>query len=274
MILIDTSNIVNIALFAGLNPLDIEFREWKSKLIHVIMGLKQRFPGEEFIWCMDSWKNWRKEVYSEYKANRKIARDAQTVVDFKVFFPIKNSFLDQLQEIFSSDRFIQIEGAEADDIIAILSKTLSGDHTIVSTDKDFIQLLQYKNVKLWNPTTKQYRESLDPKMDLLVKIICGDAGDNVPQLQAKVGPKRALKLIESLDKVLLDPKLSEAFERNKILIDFEYIPESIKQDIINYYNSMTTSAFDKKKFIGFLMSIDMSLMQYAERWSELLEVNQ
>lgn len=270
MICVDYNNAVHIALFAGNNPLDTSFSEWKTKMITMIMGYKSRFPGEKFCFCIDGWKTWRKAFYPEYKANRGPAREA-SAIDFKRFFEVKDKFTDSLKETFCCDKWVKVDSAEADDVIATIVTTTQGPHTIISTDRDFVQLLVDQSVKIWNPVKKDYRESMDPRKDLLVKIITGDPGDNIPQLLPKVGPKRALKLLENLEQSLADHNISEAFERNKKLIDFNQIPFSVVHEIKSVFTAAQTSKVDKKKFAQFLMNTDMSLLSRAEAWYAILE---
>ena len=73
---------------------------------------------------------------------------------------------------------------EPDDIIALVKYYHQHeDIMIVSGDKDFIQLQQYKNVKQYAPIQKQFvGEDTDPKQYLLEQILKGDRSDGVPNI--------------------------------------------------------------------------------------------
>ena len=94
--------------------------------------------------------------------------------------------------------------------------------TIVSTDTDFIQLLnEFGDVKLWNPIRKKFIDG--PDYDYVMwKALRGDTADAIPGIQG-VGDKTAEKMIQ--DRALLEAKLSvgenrEIFQRNQLLIRF------------------------------------------------------
>jgi len=111
---------------------------------------------------------------------------------------------------------------ECDDTIATLvSKHSRGgdDCTIVSSDSDFIQLMNCFNVKLYNPIKKSFIEK--PEYDYVMwKALRGDATDNIKGIRG-VGDKTALKLVNNPDmlrEVLSDDKKHKIFEKNVNLI--------------------------------------------------------
>jgi hypothetical protein len=97
-------------------------------------------------------------------------------------------------------KFIHIDRAEADDVIAVLTKYAQENELvqeglveesqkilILSSDKDFKQLQLYPNVKQWSPMQKKYvtatqREIIEYKIEHIVK---GDAGDGIPNILSK-----------------------------------------------------------------------------------------
>ena len=163
---------------------------------------------------------FRKEIFSEYKANRKERPE---------------DFLPQEQRILQIVRDAGVPifakpGYEADDLIATISKRLCDqDYEIfvVSKDKDLRQII--------NDCTKLYDVQGDEVMDLKgleekcgytpaeaieIQTLIGDNIDNVPGIPG-VGEKTALKLVKkygSADEVLkhldeLTPKMRENFEK-------------------------------------------------------------
>lgn len=154
---------------------------WKNYIVQNIFDYVKEFKPSKLIIAIDS-SSWRKEVYPEYKGKRDDQRKA-SAVDFEKFYPVMRTLIDDLKNVLPNVYVLKVEKSEVDDIIAVLSKiTFQNDEVIiVSNDKDFQQLLQYKNVKIYNPLSKvkSFVECLDPKKDLKIKVCVGDPGDNV-----------------------------------------------------------------------------------------------
>jgi DNA polymerase I len=118
---------------------------------------------------------------------------------------------------------IQHTDFEADDLIYNLVRRSSSaiEFTVVSTDTDFIQMLQeFGNVKLYNPITKAYVEPPQDYGYVTWKALRGDGSDNIPGIPG-VNDERAAQLASDPDKLaefLKDPAIAEQFTRNTELI--------------------------------------------------------
>ena len=87
--------------------------------------------------------------------------------DLRTYFPFK---------------VMKVDRAEADDIIAVLVEDNPVNPiTIISSDKDFIQLQKYQGVQQWSPLTMNFVKG-DPDASLWEKLIKGDTGDGVPNI--------------------------------------------------------------------------------------------
>ncbi|MBW2244134.1 MAG: DNA polymerase I [Deltaproteobacteria bacterium] len=137
--------------------------------------------------------SFRKELYSEYKANR----DAQPE-DLSVQIPVAR----ELIEAFSIPIF-EVPGFEADDVIASLVEHSPADLevVIVSTDKDLMQLVSDRVVlldtmkdKRIGPAEVEARFGVPPAQLLDVRALVGDPSDNIPGVKG-IGEKGAAKLI-------------------------------------------------------------------------------
>ena len=108
----------------------------------------------EVVLTYDSKHYWRREYFPNYKASRRKGRekdnkDWDTI--FGVLNKIKAEFKDNLPY-----KYLEVYGAEADDIIATLCKIIKTRKImIVSGDKDFIQLHKYPNVKQYQSYSKE-----------------------------------------------------------------------------------------------------------------------
>ena len=109
--------------------------------------------------------SWRKDVFPQYKANRKKSRDDSNM-DWSFFFDTLTKIRTEISENLPWMQ-LYIGNVEADDIIATLVKETQefGKNEkvmIVSADKDFIQLHKYKNVKQYSPMKKKLITEKDP----------------------------------------------------------------------------------------------------------------
>lgn len=253
VLLIDISNLTMRCLFSQMpGPEEEEFSVFKLTFLASFMKLIKTLEPDRVI-CLQDSESWRKQVYPEYKATRAAKRE-QSVVNFNVFFPVLEKFLNAISDSFKNIPFIKIQNTEADDIIATIVKTHpEWDIINVSSDKDFYQLFRYPNYRQYDGMKHTFIEGLDPEKELMVKIITGDTSDNIPGLKRGVGPKRALKIIEEdLNKWIEDEKLTEAYQRNMKLISFNCIPKEIENSIIAVINNLTYGEPDTKKYFKFI----------------------
>ena len=149
-------------------------------------------------------KNFRHEIYSDYKANRS---------------SMPSELSDQVTPIIELIRslgitIIQESGVEADDVIATLAKNDYGKDInilISSGDKDLAQLVN-ERVVLVNSMDNKILDiegvikkfGIPPKNIFDYLVLVGDKSDNIPGVD-KVGPKTAISLLEkykNLDSIL------------------------------------------------------------------------
>jgi 5'-3' exonuclease len=108
---------------------------------------------------------------------------------------------------------------------------------IITSDKDYLQL-KAPNVHLYNLAYKNIAENKsstgDAQNDLEIKIIMGDTSDNIPSVFPKCGPKTAQKCIEDPEffkkKMDNNPEYYKQYELNKILVNFNNIPENLVEE--------------------------------------------
>ena len=166
-------------------------------------------------------KNFRNEIYSDYKANRSEAPD-DLVPQFEY---IRKSVM-----AFNLPS-VDLANYEADDLIAtyvdqILQK--GAKVTIVSSDKDLMQLYR-KDVRLYDPMKNKFIESediinkfgVDSKKVIDVQSLAGDSSDNVPGVPG-IGVKTAAELINkygTLEKLLDNAHKIKQNKRRETLLD-------------------------------------------------------
>ncbi|MBI3012885.1 MAG: DNA polymerase I [Elusimicrobia bacterium] len=145
--------------------------------------------------CFDSkGATFREKIYPEYKANRK-----ETDADLVSQFPLSRDLVGAMDLM----RF-EMEGFEADDLIATLSRKAESDGMevlIVSGDKDLLQLvndrihlLNEPKQILFGPTQVEEKWGVPPEKLIEIFILMGDSSDNIPGVPG-IGEKTAVKLI-------------------------------------------------------------------------------
>lgn len=212
--------------------------------------------GEMIIAC-DNKNYWRKQIFPYYKANRKKNIESSEL-DWTSIFECMNKIREELKEYFPY-RVIDIEAAEADDIIATLTEQLC-PYTkvlILSGDKDFIQLQQLgDHVHQYDPIRKKWIKHDDPYRYLQEHILRGDAGDGVPNVLSPdncfvVGerqkPLTKKRIDQWIDKNLenIDSQYERNLARNRQLIDFAMIPSDIKNKVMESFNSQMGKTREK-----------------------------
>ena len=180
MILIDYTQVALGSLMVSLNRGEELSKNLARHItLNSLRHYRSKFTEDygELVICCDSRKYWRREYFPNYKANRKKDRE-KSEYDWNFIFEILNDIEDELKEFFPY-KVIEVEGAEADDIIATLSNCGEEQIMIVSSDKDFIQLHSFL-VEQYSPLTKKLVNNNDPKQYLKEHIIKGDRSDGVP----------------------------------------------------------------------------------------------
>ena len=92
----------------------------------------------EVVLTYDSRHYWRREIFPQYKQNRKKGRENDSK-DWDKIFGLLNAIKSEFKEILPY-KYVEVYGAEADDVIGILWKEYQNQKIrIVSGEKDFIQ---------------------------------------------------------------------------------------------------------------------------------------
>jgi len=150
-------------------------------------------------------KNWRHELYDKYKANRKpMPEHLRNVLP---------TIKDELSKI--GIRCFDIEGFEADDVIAALSQKWTSDNrgfvVILSTDKDFYSIMS-DQIVIYDHFKSEWRDEayvidkfgVKPSQMADFLALTGDTSDNIPGVE-KIGKKTAAELLRihgNLDRII------------------------------------------------------------------------
>ncbi len=252
MILIDYSQI-------ALSNIIVQKLNDESMIRHMILNsirmYNKRYRDEygQMVICADGMNTWRRDYFPLYKAHRKKNRQ-ESDQDWNEIFRILHLVKEEIQQNLPY-KVIHLEGCEADDIIGTLALQTQefGQHEpimIVSSDKDFIQLQKFKNVKQYSPIQKKMVSDANPRSYMFEHIMKGDKGDGIPNVlspdnaivdeirQSPMTKKKIEYWAENVDnlKDVMTTEEYRNYQRNKKLIDLTAIPEDIQNRIINTYN--------------------------------------
>ena len=250
-ILVDLNQVVLSNLMQQINITKSETVEenfLRHMILNSIRSYKTKFGREfgEIVLCNDTSNYWRKDVFPYYKANRKKAQE-NSLFDWNLIFGSLNKIKDEIRETFPY-KFVAVPRCEADDVIAVLTRVFHNTEKIliVSGDKDFVQLYKYPNVQQYSPVQKKFITEESPEKFLREKIIYGDSGDGIPNIVSDdntfVSGKRQSRVTS---KIIESAENHPNFKRNQILIDFDYIPDLLANQILEEYGKPMVGAKDK-----------------------------
>jgi len=273
MILVDFSGIA-IATIA-VNKVNDE-----NMLRHMILNSLRMYNkkfrseyGQMILACDHS--SWRRDYFPQYKANRRKGRD-DSDFDWAEAFRIMHKVKDEIKENFPY-KVLHIEGCEADDIIGTMVEHTQefGQYEevmIVSSDKDFLQLQQYNNVRQWSHMQKKELKDPTPKVNLIDKILSGDAGDGIPNVlshddtfvngerQTPLSKKKKQAIIEDLadGELLYAASWYRNYCRNEKLIDLSKTPDELREKIIDEF--WITEPDKRSRVFPYLINNNMKML--------------
>ena len=213
-------------------------------------------------------KNFRNEIYSEYKANRAEAPD-----DLAPQF----EYIRKSVEAFNLPS-IELLNYEADDLIATYAKKIieSGAKvTVISSDKDLMQLVSTK-IRLFDPMKSKVigekevfeKFGVKPNQVIDVQSLAGDSSDNIPGVPG-IGVKTAAELINKYKN--LDTLLKKASEikqnkrretlianKDKALLSKQLVTLKDDVPIKNKPNEFLIKKINKDKLYNFLREMEFN----------------
>ena len=239
------------------------------KLLEDIRADDSKNKPSHFAVIFDSArKNFRNEIYSEYKANRTEAPD-----DLAPQF----EYIRKSVDAFNLPS-IELLNYEADDLIATYSKKITeagAKVTVISSDKDLMQLVS-KKIRLFDPMKskvigeKEVLEKFGVKPDQVIDVqsLAGDSSDNIPGVPG-IGIKTASELINKYK--TLDNLLNKASEitqnkrretlianKDKALLSKKLVTLKDNVPVKNDLNEFLIKEIDKDKLYTFLREMEFN----------------
>ena len=224
----------------------------RKSIVRVIARINKKYGTDygKVVLCYDDKNYWRRDIFPFYKKNRKNERDASKY-DWDEVFSVLNRIRDEIR-LNLPYHVIQVQGAEADDIIASICihnsrKEEPEPMLILSADKDFIQLHKFPFVKQIDPIRNKWIENDNPVQYLQEHIIRGDRSDGIPNIltcddaivtgkpQKKMSKEKIASLASMAPSEFTNYIRLRNWKRNAELIDFTRIPEAVVERILTTY---------------------------------------
>ena len=278
MILVDMNQIslASLMMHLHMNKGELDEEMVRHMILNSVRMYRTMFNEDfgEVVLTYDSRAYWRKQVFPQYKANRKKGRESDGK-DWDSIFAVLNQIKDEIKE-FLPYKVVETHGAEADDVIAIVCKHYQSEKImIVSGDKDFIQLQKYENVRQYSPITKKHVNGVNPVVYIKEHILKGDKSDGIPNVLSPdhtfTDSLRQRPLtIKKMNSILaqdiddLNDELKRNYQRNDILINLDNIPDYLATDILDDFKSAACG--DRSKLLNYF--IDKRLKSLTEQIGE------
>jgi hypothetical protein len=283
MILVDYSQVALSNILSFQRELKGSESEVKNLIRHVTLSTlksyKKKYGKEygELVICCDGRKYWRREFFPNYNANRKKPRD-NIDQDWTLIFDTLSQIRDEIKQNFPY-KVLHLDRAEADDIVAVMAKWCQTNALVqqglveepqkilvVSSDGDFIQLQKYDNITQWSPIQKKYIKATKKELhEKTITHIVKAGDDGIPNIlsaddvfikgerQKPVSAKRLQEFIENGFIACKNDEERRNWHRNQTLVDFEFIPEDVSNEIIDTYSNYKTTA-DKMTIMNYLIA--------------------
>ena len=228
--------------------------------------------------AFDIGKNFRVQKYEAYKDGR-----SKTPEELKMQMPYARKLLSAM-----GIKYYELEPYEADDIIGTFAKMVKEnknfDATIISSDKDLIQLigdgvdiklLKQKDYIRYDEASFKAEWGIKPINIIDYKAIAGDASDNIPGVKG-IGDKGALSLLtkyetlesvyEHIDEITgktkekLETSKEDAFMSKEIATIYQTVPleASLEDTLYNPANNSELNALlEELEFYSFIKKFDV-----------------
>ena len=276
MIIVDINQIMISNLMVqinGRNAVELSEDLVRHMVLNSLRAHNKKFRKEygQMVIACDSSNVWRRTAFPNYKAGRKENR-AKSEHDWEFIFDVLAKIKKEIKDILPY-KVVAVESTEADDIIATLCKRTNEKVLILSGDKDFIQL-HNDRIKQYNPVLNKFvGKDENPVIYIREHILKGDRSDCIPNVlsddnvfiegrrQTPLTKKKIEAWVNEVVPTFNDVQ-QKNYERNRQLIDLNYIPKEIEDNINREFDNVEVATRDKilgyfinKKLKTFIESI-------------------
>lgn len=277
LLIIDSPYICYINKFALSSGLS--YRGHRTEIIYGflrdVIELADKFESNNMVFCWDSNHSLRRNIYPEYKINRRQEKSEEVMesdmIAFQQFDKLRKEILPDLG---FSNVFFQ-DGYESDDLIAsIVLDHSDRKNIVVSSDNDLLQLLDHcslynvgkKSTMTKNIFMREY--GIKPAQWVDVKTLAGCSTDHVEGIKG-VGEKKAIdylkgKLVsgKTFDKIETYDVDEKEFTRKLVELPFKGTMKCI----------LRNNSFDRMKYMDVCRRNGFNSLltdKYMDRWNRL-----
>ena len=259
MIIVDVNQIMISNLMVqinGRNAVELNENLVRHMVLNSLRAHNKKFRkdyGEMVIAC-DSGKVWRRQAFPNYKAGRKANRE-KSEHNWELIFDILANIKNEIKQ-FLPYKVIELETAEADDIIAVLCRRIKEKILILSGDKDFIQL-HNERIRQYNPVLNKFvGKDENPSLYIKEHILRGDRSDGIPNVlsddnvfiegrrQTPLSKKKVESWVNEVVPTFTEEQ-QKNYERNRQLIDLNCIPKELEDKINREFENIEVATRDK-----------------------------
>jgi len=259
MIIVDVNQIMISNLMVqinGRNAVELSENLVRHMVLNSLRAHNKKFRkdyGEMVIAC-DSGKVWRRQAFPNYKAGRKANRE-KSEHNWELIFDILAKVKEEIKT-FLPYKVIELETAEADDIIAVLCRRIKEKILILSGDKDFIQL-HNERIRQYNPVLNKFvGKDENPSLYIKEHILRGDRSDGIPNVlsddnvfiegrrQTPLSKKKVESWVNEVVPTFTEEQ-QKNYERNRQLIDLNCIPKELEDKINREFENIEVATRDK-----------------------------
>ena len=259
MIIVDINQIMISNLMVqlhGKNGMELSEDLVRHMILNSLRGHNKKFRKEygEMVIACDSKNVWRRQVFPNYKAGRKANRE-KSEHNWELIFDILAKVKEEIKQ-FLPYKVIELETAEADDIIAVLTRRIKDKILILSGDKDFIQL-HNERIRQYNPVLNKFvGKDENPSLYIREHILRGDRSDGVPNVlsddnvfiegrrQTPLSKKKVESWVNEVVPTFTEEQ-QKNYERNRQLIDLNCIPKELEDNINREFENIEVITRDK-----------------------------
>lgn len=246
------------------DPNDIQWGLWMHNCFNSIYQTLWKFKNvNEVILAVDDTNSWRKAVYRRYKESRK-EKKKESIVDWDTLYSMMHKLASEFKHHMPF-KVLKVKSSEADDIIGILVKYIKNPCVIIARDEDYFQCFaKHNNLRVYDPISQVLYspDDFEDIKDFLLKLVfCGQKKDDIPNIltpddwgltESTQGKRRPGFGEVAFNKIKDDIKgfieqgyknphygtvdLRKNLKRNRLLMDFDTIPNTIVDRILACYN--------------------------------------
>lgn len=223
--------------------------------------LKMYDTKQENMYLVFDSKSWRRKFIEEHEDMDLVYKEGRNK-DLSKYINKWIKYMEDNLENTNYNKF-KIDDLEADDIIALLCKSLDSENeknVIISNDADFKQCMKLKNTVMYNPFMKAeidltYEEAQN---DFLTKVTTGDSSDNIPPILPK-------ELITDVPRKLKLNNKSIVIVENENIEDIQYGEKTVNEPLV----VNVPKGFDiEGKSIDVIENVNITAIQFGRKTVE------